>query len=232
MNMVQQGPTPDASDTVRGLMGLGAQTFAGAKTFTGTIKPTAVVAVEMAANGRIYAGAGGNYIDNHGASGLWQSTSGWRANIAGGQNAFLAVNTGARFKLSDGVASDYFYSDGSMILTPGDFACGTNLYTTVVRGGTGAANTINLHPSAGIYLHAASSGAVTLDDAIGGLLVVSGRRTTVSGDATSPVRGAFRIVPQDAEPTGPCEAGEFYVTTAGVLKIYTGSAWVSVGAQT
>lgn len=57
----------------------------------------------------------------------------------------------------------------------------------------------------------------------------------VEGDTTSPAKAAFRITPQDAQPTGSNSVGDIYVTTAGVLKICTvaGSpgTWVSVGAQ-
>jgi hypothetical protein len=57
----------------------------------------------------------------------------------------------------------------------------------------------------------------------------------ISGDTTSPARAAFKLVPQDAEPTGANTVGDMYVTTAGVLKICTVAGtpgtWVSVGAQ-
>ena len=56
------------------------------------------------------------------------------------------------------------------------------------------------------------------------------------GDASSPALGAFRMVPQDTEPSGPNQVGDMYMTTAGVVKVCTvaGSpgTWVSVGAQT
>lgn len=58
---------------------------------------------------------------------------------------------------------------------------------------------------------------------------------SVSGDTTSPVRAAFLLVPQDAEPTGAHVVGHIYVTSAGVLKICTAAGtpgtWTSVGAQ-
>ncbi len=59
----------------------------------------------------------------------------------------------------------------------------------------------------------------------------SGYPLLCSGDTTSPVRGAIRLVPQNADPSTP-DTGAMYVTTAGVLKIYNGSAWVVVGTQT
>lgn len=55
-------------------------------------------------------------------------------------------------------------------------------------------------------------------------------------DTTSPAKAAFRIVPQDTEPSGANAVGDMYVTTVGVLKICTVAGtpgtWVSVGAQT
>lgn len=58
----------------------------------------------------------------------------------------------------------------------------------------------------------------------------------VSGDTSSPVRAAIRVVPQDAEPTGAHLVGDMYVTTAGVLKICTSAGtpgtWTTVGTQT
>ena len=56
------------------------------------------------------------------------------------------------------------------------------------------------------------------------------------GDTTTPVRSAFRMSPQDAQPTGPNLVGDLYITTAGILKscIVSGTpgTWQSVGAQT
>jgi hypothetical protein len=62
-----------------------------------------------------------------------------------------------------------------------------------------------------------------------------GYGASIESDATSPVKAALHIEPQDAEPTGPNAVGDIYVTTAGVLKICTVAGtpgtWVSVGAQ-
>lgn len=77
-----------------------------------------------------------------------------------------------------------------------------------------------------------SDGSETISAA--GNFSVSGR-LIATGDSTSPVNSNFRIVPQDAEPTGANAVGDMYVTTAGVLKICTVAGtpgtWVSVGAQ-
>ena len=59
----------------------------------------------------------------------------------------------------------------------------------------------------------------------------SGYPLVCTGDTTAPVRGAIRLVPQNADPSTP-DTGAMYVTSAGVLKIYNGSAWVVVGTQT
>jgi hypothetical protein len=69
---------------------------------------------------------------------------------------------------------------------------------------------------------------------------VTGSSTTdhgvvAQGDPTSPAKSAFRIVPQDAQPTGPNQVGDIYTTTAGIVKICTVAGtpgtWQSVGAQ-
>jgi hypothetical protein len=49
----------------------------------------------------------------------------------------------------------------------------------------------------------------------------TGYAVVAEADTTSPVRAAFRIVPQDAEPTGPNSVGDFYVTTAGIVRVCT-----------
>jgi hypothetical protein len=61
-------------------------------------------------------------------------------------------------------------------------------------------------------------------------------RLVANGDTTTPARSNFRMVPQDAQPTGPNEVGDLYVTTAGVLMICTAAGspgtWTVVGTQT
>lgn len=51
---------------------------------------------------------------------------------------------------------------GSFHAFSGDLAVGTNLYCTVLRGNSGTANTVNLHPSAGLNIQAGSSGSVKM----------------------------------------------------------------------
>lgn len=122
-----------------------------------------------------------------------------------------------------GTALMQVMGDGRCFIA-GDLTCGTNLHTTVVRSNAGAANYINLHPSAGIYIEAFLSGLITLAP-----------RVQLTGDLTAPARGLLSFTPQDAEPTGPNVVGDMYVTTAGVLKICTAAGspgtWISVGAQ-
>lgn len=72
-------------------------------------------------------------------------------------------------------------------------------------------------------------GSATLDDS-------SSYALTVTGKTSAPIKAGLRLVPQSAQPTGPNQIGDIYVTTAGVLKICTVAGtpgtWVSVGAQT
>jgi hypothetical protein len=54
----------------------------------------------------------------------------------------------------------------------------------------------------------------------------------IQGQATSPVRAALRLIPQNSAPSSP-QKGDLYVNnTDGKLYIYNGSAWVTVGSQT
>jgi hypothetical protein len=51
-------------------------------------------------------------------------------------------------------------------------------------------------------------------------------------DATSPVRSALRLVPQDTDPTTALQ-GDLYVNSSdSTLRVYTGASWVKVGTQT
>jgi hypothetical protein len=104
--------------------------------------------------------------------------------------------------------------------------------------------------SAAGYFEVVSGSANALyADAIDGVAVVATSATAaaitataaanyglvVQGDTTSPAKAAFRIVPQDAQPSGPNAVGDLYVSTAGKLNICTvaGSpgTWVVVGTQ-
>jgi hypothetical protein len=67
--------------------------------------------------------------------------------------------------------------------------------------------------------------------AVNAVQTASGYPVVCNGDTTAPVRAALRLVPQNADPTTP-DTGALYVTSAGVLKIYNGTAWVVVGTQT
>lgn len=147
--------------------------------------------------------------------------------VASGANGF-ALATGARLHMG---GTTYVYSDGTKInfacdVTMGDLTTGTNLYTTVIRGGNGY---INMHPSAGIAIDPVDSGKIDLYRRVN--LIPGG---TTAG--ATPSRAMLSFAPQNAEPTGPNAVGDMYVTTAGVLKICTvaGSpgTWVSVGTQT
>lgn len=79
---------------------------------------------------------------------------------AAGSNAITFSNTGARLLLSESHPSSYLYYDtgNNTVTCAADFGTGTNLYTTVIRGGSGAgAHSINLHDSAGLSLDAGGS---------------------------------------------------------------------------
>ncbi len=83
-------------------------------------------------------------------------------------------------------------------------------------------------PAAVLTVTVSSGDAITGSSSAGHGLVAS-------GDATSPASSAFRIVPQDTQPSGASLVGDIYVTTAGLLKICTVAGtpgtWASVGSQ-
>lgn len=103
-------------------------------------------------------------------------------------------------------------------------------YTIPSPGDTGWADSLNDYLAALAGAVKASGGTVAISVA-----VTSGRALTVQGDTTSPVTAAFRLVPQDTQPSGASLIGDMYVTSAGVLKICTVAGtpgtWVSVGGQ-
>ncbi len=107
-------------------------------------------------------------------------------------------------------------------------AAGANLIAMDVTGkGTGRAAT---------FTGGLTGGGINVignsdQPAVNAVQTANGYPVVCNGDPTSPARGAIRLVPQNADPSVP-DTGALYVTTAGVLKIYNGSAWVVVGTQT
>lgn len=124
------------------------------------------------------------------------------------------------------------YGDGSG--AGGYFTGGATGSGVVGQGGDtsgyGGLFTANAGNGVGCYGSGHGTGA-----GVYGRNASSGPGVIAEGDTSSPVKAAFRIVPQDAEPTGPNLVGDIYVTSAGVLRICTvaGSpgTWVNVGSQ-
>ncbi len=150
--------------------------------------------------------------------------------LAGSGSVGLQLSTaGARLKFSSGGTTDYLAGDGSATITAAGTlaAAGTQAFNITANGGRITWTT------AGRYL--------SVDESLGSLvfnsLSPSGGTVPLEilGDTTSPARAAFRIVPQDAQPTGASTIGDMYVTSAGILKICTVAGtpgtWVNVGSQ-
>lgn len=131
-------------------------TAAGDFGVTGTLKPTAVVGIELASTGRIYWGVAGNYISNHGASGLMAATSGWKADVAAGNNAFLISATGARLKFSDSGTTDYLFSNGSTLITAAGAFAATAFSSSGTNAFSGQTPLHLTHSSPFIYASAAT----------------------------------------------------------------------------
>jgi hypothetical protein len=83
--------------------------------------------------------------------------------------------------------------------------------------------------SSGVYGRQSGSGFAGFFQNVG-----TGYGLVAEADTTAPVRAAFRIVPQDTAPTTALK-GDLYVQTGGSddgkLKIFNGTAWVTVGGQ-
>lgn len=148
------------------------------------------------------------------------STS-FRATAASAAAAFM-METGAKLCLTAGATcTDHLSCDGT---------------TCTLSGTSLALNTgsVTIATNSTMYLNGTSFTAGTFFDGTD-VRTFSPNTVYVSGDGTSPAKAAFRIGPQDAEPTGANVVGDMYVTTAGVLKICTVAGtpgtWVSVGAQ-
>lgn len=101
------------------------------------------------------------------ASGSYSANS-LTLGAAAGSNAITLTNAGARIKMAGSFANSYFYYDsayaglGGATVFAEDVSVGTNLYAVVLRNGGAGANSINLHPSAGINFDAAASNTVTI----------------------------------------------------------------------
>ncbi len=129
---------------------------------------------------------------------------------------------------SDGVTATGHGSKPGITATGGATGAGVEAYA----GGAGVTG-IYAEATTGIAVNAYANGAGSAVSARND----GGRALIVTGDPTSPVLAAFRLVPQDNVPSGDSLVGDMYVTTAGLLKICTvagtggGATWVSVGAQ-
>lgn len=130
-------------------------------------------------------------------------------------NVAVQLVSGARLKLGTGT-TDYLISAGSSLISAaGDFSVGT---------------------SSALYLNGSTATVFVTYNGTNVRLVNPGGKVIVEGDATSPARSAFSILPQDTEPTGPNVVGDLYVNS-GDSKLYlctvagTPGTWVVVGTQ-
>lgn len=125
------------------------------------------------------------------------------------------------------------------VTTPGDLTLGAasdvvlgNTQFSTIRGGSVSLRMDDILGGAQLV---SGSNALTLLSTNNTLEAPSGTNI-ISGDATSPVKAAFRVTPQDNAPSGAAVVGDMYVTSAGVLRICVTAgtpcgSWVNVGAQ-
>lgn len=225
------------SDTAAGLQGLGGVTNGMGVKGTGVGTGVGVEGNAGASSGAIGVKGNGSSTNGIGVYGDGPSTG-----VKGTGQGQGVLGIGTTGTTGDGV-------DGTSGTTGGHGVKGITNHTAAYAGVYGqAVGTSNL---ASIYgVTADSIGGVpavkgvitgTMDDGGSCGAVVgdsSGSNTyalVAKGDTTTPVRAAFRMVPQDAEPSGNNRVGDMYVTTAGVLKICTAAgtpgSWISVGNQ-
>ena len=94
---------------------------------------------------------------------------------------------------------------------------GTGAGGQFVGTGTGAPGVEGFGGTNGNAVHGEASGT-----GVGGrFLATNGYGVVAESDTTTPVRAALRIVPQDADPSGPNLVGDLRMTTAGVLRVCT-----------
>lgn len=145
MSYTQTSILPDASATKRGAVNLLAQTFAGAKTFTGALAAASVTASDVVGfiggiGVRLYlSGVGGHYLTVDGATGLYTASSGFNSLGAPGTNAFKSYD-GARWNFSTADASAYLARNAANVInTPGKLTATAGLGV----GNSEIANTAN-----------------------------------------------------------------------------------------
>lgn len=96
-------------------------------------------------------------------------------------------------------------------------------------GGGNGAGIIGSSSGTGSGVNGSNSGsgaAGSFDSSSG-----TGYGLIAQADTTTPVKAAFRIVPQDTSPSSPSEGDIYMNSSTHFLMVYDGSAWVKVGSQ-
>lgn len=141
----------------------------------------------------------------------------------GGTSAGVGTAGGKGIKGTGGEAA---YGGAGVVGTGGVGAVddgGTGVVGTGGSGGSGGAGVIG-------------TGGAFSGIGVKGVGGNTGYGVVAESDTTTPSKAAFRIVPQDTEPTGPNLVGDFYVKT-GDQKLYictaagTPGTWAVVGSQ-
>lgn len=178
-------------------------------------------------------GAEQHYIDNAQTSAVLIDTDGGWSELVFDGSTWHRVANGIRKDVTiagtlavDGnttlgnASGDTVTITGPAVTTPNGLNFDSN--TLVVDAANDRVGVNNASPSVALDVTGAvtASGVVTANGGVAATNA-SGAALTVTGDTTSPVAAAFRLIPQDAEPTGPSVVGDMYVTTAGKLMICT-----------
>jgi hypothetical protein len=207
----------DLTSTGDGITGIG-----GGSGVTVGVRGTA----GTAADGVGVLGIGSNFDASIGVEG--RAPLGATENVWGG--VFLGSGTAPG---AEGIGGDL---DGPGIKGTGGATNGVggDFYGT----GTGSAVKATADNGIGVQAYSAGDNAISaLSDGGDAIVATStvGYGAVISGDTTSPAIAAYRIVPQNADPTGPNQVGDMYVNTSGVLHICTVAGtpgtWTHVGAQ-
>lgn len=115
---------------------------------------------------------------------------------------------------------------------------GGSFYGDTAGGGEGVAATGGTAAAGGIFTGGTGGkgvvGVASGDATAGDFTATDGYAVKASNDTSSPTRSALRLVPQDADPTGPNLVGDERTTTAGVKRICTVAGtpgtWADVGS--
>ncbi len=214
------GATVTGNGSGAGLVATGGATGGGVSGSGGATSGTGVVGVGGAIGTGVAGIGGATTGTGAGVTGTGGATSG-----VGGVFSAAGGNSAGATGAGNGTGSGLEGTAGA-----GAGAFGVLGATSNAANAAGVVGRSSHAGSQGVFAQklagtGANEAALYADSTAGGYAAV------FSGDGSTPVRAAVRIVPQDTDPSSP-QTGDLYVNSGtGKLMIYNGGAWVVVGTQ-